>query len=84
MAVNGISFRGKSLNDVVDIIRSLINGDMGNEGHQSTITLQFGREKKPTKRSEVSISVLYRIYAYYVCICLHMSTHIYCSRLAYA
>ena len=81
MAVNGISFRGKSLNEVVAIIKGLINGDVGNEECQSTITLQFGREKKPAKRSEVSIRYFISSICMYICmyvcdvVCENRSIH---------
>ena len=54
MAVNGISLRGKSLNEVVAIIRDFIGETSDNEEKQGTITLQFGRDKKQAKKAEVS------------------------------
>ena len=75
MSVNGLSFRGKSLSEVVAIIRDLIGGS-GDGEKPSTITLQFGRDKKPARRNDVSellslsANVPCILHLLYVCMCV--------------
>ena len=48
-AVNDISLRGKSLTDVVSIIRTILT----NIGHENSIVLKIGREKPKPKPNKV-------------------------------